>query len=111
MASRSRAAVDRATRILSAVATDAGLCDTAGMSYEVKRERYCRPDVTLETCSAVQFQLTPGAPWRSIIIWRDPPQNTFRPVDRTKRLRDLRPGDEVIVKGKRETIYEMYIYR
>lgn len=69
----------------------------------------CNPGQTLETAHALHFQFAPPQPWRSVIVWRDRPK-LVRPVEH-KRLRDLRPGDEVIFQGQRETIYAVEVYR
>ena len=58
----------------------------------------------LENCDAVIVGLSPT---RYAIIRRDEAARLV-PVERIcKRIRDLRPGDEVIYNGQRETIHRI----
>ena len=69
-------------------------------------------DIDLDTCHAIQLHLEPhtdGAA-SSAIIGKDGPKYT-RPVDQTKRNRDLRPGDTVVFKERTFTIRNIEIYR
>ncbi len=78
----------------------------------VTRSRDISQDVNLDNCHAIQFYIEPegdGAA-SSLIVWRDGPKHT-RPLDKSKRLRDLRPGDPLLFKGRTLTIREVEIYR
>jgi len=77
--------------------------------HQIPLNSECTPTQTLENAYALQFQLAPPEPWRSLIVWRDGPK-PFKPVEK-RRLRDLRPGDTVIYQGRRETICAVEIYR
>jgi len=69
----------------------------------------CNPTQTLDTAHALQFQLAPADPRRSVIVWRDGVK-PLRPV-MNRRLRDLRPGDLAIYRGRQETIQAVEVYR
>lgn len=77
--------------------------------FEIPLNEHCNSNVTLDTAHALHFRLAPAVPWRSIVVWRDGPR-LLRPEEK-KPLRDLRPGDEVICQGKRETVFAVEIYR
>ena len=68
-------------------------------------------NVTLDTCHALQFHLTPheNEVSRGVIIWRGS-RADLRLVGR-ERLRDVRPGDEVIYQGRPERVVSVEIYR
>ena len=68
-------------------------------------------NVTLDTCHALQFHLAPhvNEVSRSVIIWRGS-RADYRLVGR-ERLRDVRPGDEVIFQGQAERVVGVEIYR
>ena len=78
----------------------------------VTRSRDICQEVNLDNCHAIQFYLEPegDAAASSLIVWRDGPKHT-RPLDKSKRLRDLRPGDALLFKGRTLTIREVEIYR
>jgi hypothetical protein len=78
----------------------------------VMRERYVSKSVTLENCQAIRFYFDPpiGSVEHSVIVWRNRPAK-MKPLETVKRLRDLRPGDKVIVNGKTETMIAVEIYR
>ncbi len=78
----------------------------------VTRSRDICQEVNLDNCHAIQFYLEPegDAAASSLIVWRDGPKHT-RPLDMSKRLRDLRPGDALLFKGRTLTIREVEIYR
>ena len=78
----------------------------------VTRSRDICREVNLDNCHAIQFYLEPegDAAASTLIVWRDGPKHT-RPLDKSKRLRDLRPGDALLFKGRTLTIREVEIYR
>ena len=78
----------------------------------VTRDRYCRPNVTLDNCSAILLRLEPTRDVSSctLIVWRDK-LNWTRPVDPKKRIRDLRPNDEILFHGIRRRVKSLEIYR
>ena len=76
---------------------------------EIPLNSECNPTQTLDTAHALQIQLAPSEPWRSVIVWRDGVK-PLKPVQK-KRLRDLRPGDAVIYQGRQETIQAVEVYR
>ena len=76
----------------------------------IPRNSQARADVTIENCEALQFTFEPDN-LSTIIAWRDQPKWT-RPEDTSKRLRDLKPGDVVILRnGERRTISRVEIFR
>lgn len=77
----------------------------------VVRSRYLRPDVTLETCEALLFHLEPDTPgtFESVIALRG--SSTVRPVEKSTRLRDHRPGDYIIFQGRHRLIIGVEIDR
>ena len=78
----------------------------------ITRDRYCRPNVTLANCSAILLRLEPprNASVCTLIVWHDKLKWT-RPLDPQKRIRDLRPGDEILFHGKRKRVMALEIYR
>ena len=77
----------------------------------ITRDRYCSPSVTIETCYALFIVLEPLEDLRTtFMFWRNtqptPPFKGAKP-----RLRDLRPGDQVVVEGWRRKIAKVEIYR
>ncbi len=88
------------------------MLEPAELPPGVTRSRDIFQDVTFDNCHAIQFYLEPegDAVASSFIVWRDGPKHT-RPLDKSKRLRDLRPGDALLFKGRTLTIREVEIYR
>ena len=78
----------------------------------IARNRFCRPNVTLDNCAAVLLRLEPmsNAAACTLIVWRDK-LNWTRPVDPKKRIRDLRAGDEILFHGRRKRVRALEIYR
>ncbi len=75
---------------------------------DAHRTSLARADVTLDNCEALQFTFEPDG---TIIVWRNKPKLT-RPEDTSKRIRDLKPVDVVILpNGERRTISRVEIYR
>ena len=88
------------------------MLEPAELPPGVTRSRDISQDVALDNCHAIQFYLEPegdGAA-SSLIVWRDGPKHT-RPLDKSKRLRELRRGDALLFKGRTLTIREVEIYR
>ena len=71
------------------------------------REQAAR-NVSLDTCHALQFHLTPheNEVSRGVIIWRGS-RADFRLV-RRERLRDVRAGDEVIYQWQAERVPDVF---
>ena len=88
------------------------MLEPAELPPGVTRSRDIFQDVTFDNYHAIQFYLEPegDAAASSLIVWRDGPKHT-RPLDKSKRLRDLRPGDALLFKGRTLTIREVEIYR
>ncbi len=88
------------------------MLEPAELPPGVTRSRDIFQDVTFDNCHAIQFYLEPegDAAASSLIVWRDGPKHT-RPLDKSKRLHDLRPGDALLFKGRTLTIREVEIYR
>lgn len=77
--------------------------------HEIPLNEHCNPNQTIETAHAILFRLAPPDPWRGVTVWREG-QRWLRPVTKP-RIRDLRPGDEVLFRGQQETIYAVEVYR
>ncbi|MFN3192698.1 MAG: hypothetical protein ACE361_19455 [Aureliella sp.] len=78
----------------------------------VSRDRYCSPRVSLETCEALLIELEPLSDLRfEYMFWRglctSPPMKS----ETKPRLRDLRPGDEVVVEGFRRIVRVVKVFR
>ena len=88
------------------------MLEPAPLPPSVTRSRHISQDVTLDDCHAIQFCLEPDgdAAASSLIVWRDGPKHT-RPFDKSKRMRDLRPGDALLFKGRTLTICGVEVYR
>jgi hypothetical protein len=66
--------------------------------------RHARPGVTLENYAAIQIWLEcPPPSTGAVIVWRDQPKKHVRP-EPSKPLRQLQPGDVVIVHGERRIV-------
>lgn len=62
----------------------------------ITRDRYCRPNVTIEDCAALFIQLEPLEDLRcDFKFWRGRTSDVSFRSSTVKRLRDLRPGDVV----------------
>jgi len=78
----------------------------------VTRDRYCSHVITLEDCDALQFEFThEDGRDGSAIVWKHLRQRRLRPVQKGKRLTELRPGDEVVAFGKRAKVTAVIVYR
>ena len=78
----------------------------------MERSRHCRPDVTLENCAAIRFELQsePGKPLTALIVWRDGPKVT-RPERLDQRIRDVQAGDWLLHHGVRKLVTHVEIWR
>ena len=62
----------------------------------------------LETAEALAFWFSA---LHCVIVWRDGPHH-LQPVNRaTRRLRDIRPGDEVTWRGQPRTVKSVAVFR
>ena len=86
---------------------------TGGMDPPgITRDRYCRSNVTIESCAALFIELEPLEDLRCcFMFWRGYPFDTAFQSSRIKRLRDLRPGNQVLCDGRHRTIKRVEIYR
>ena len=62
---------------------------------------------SLDNCEAVIVGL---GPLSYVVVWRHRPKH-LRPVERGKRIRDLRPGDRVVYQDKQRTVHSIEVYR
>ncbi len=65
----------------------------------------CSRNVTIDNCYALSVTLVDGS---DVIAWRGQP-GILRPT--AGRLRDILPGDEVLVSGKPRVVRAVEIYR
>lgn len=73
--------------------------------------RHARPGVTLENCAALQKRLECPPPQTGAVnVWRDSAKKTVKP-EPLKPLRQLRPGDVVIVHGERRIVKSVEAWR
>jgi len=78
-------------------------------NLDATRNPLARSDVTIDNCESLQFTFEPDG-LSTIIVWRDKPRT--RPADPSKRLRDLGPGDVVVLPGgERRTFSGVEIFR
>ncbi len=89
------------------LATLARMNDPPGIT----RDHYCSPNVTLETAWAIYVELEPLAELRSaFMFWKGDPRPVGLVIDRP-RIRDLRPGDAIVVDCWRRLVVRVEIYR
>ena len=73
--------------------------------------RHARPGVTLENCAALQIWLEcPSPQTGAVIVWRDGPKKHVRP-EPPKPLRELQPGDTVVVHGELRIVKSVEAWR
>lgn len=65
---------------------------------------------SLDDCEAVIIQFAPPEALTHIVVWRDRPRYV-RPLERGKRIRDLRLGNAVEFRGKRYIVHSLEVYR
>ena len=83
----------------------------APLPFGVTRDRHCCVNVTLHTCHALAFTYVDlDGQEASLIAWRHLPAN-IQPIEVSKRLRDLRPGDKVLVFGRPAKLAIVSVYR
>lgn len=78
----------------------------------VTRSKDISTNITLDNCHALLFETAPeGEAVSSCVIdWNDGPRYT-KPMEKGKRLRDLRAGDLIEHNGKRLLITAVELYR
>ena len=77
----------------------------------ITRDRYCSPNVTLETAWAIFVELEPLAELRcAFMFWKGDPRPAELTIDKP-RIRDLRPGDEIVMDGWRRLVVKVEIFR
>jgi hypothetical protein len=77
----------------------------------VTRDRDARQDVTLENCELLKFCLRDERrAFTSINVSRHGP-SLVQPEKKLSRLRDVRPGDYVLLEGARSLVTEVVVYR
>ena len=77
----------------------------------ISRDRYCSPNVTLETAWAIYVELEPLAELRcAFMFWKDDPRPVGLIIDKP-RIRDLRPGDTIVLDGWTRVVGKLEIYR
>lgn len=85
----------------------AGMNDPPGIT----RDRYCSPNVTLETAWAIYVELEPFENHRwQFMFWRGDPLPAGLKIDKP-RFRDLRPGDTVVFGEWKRTVTKVEIFR
>ena len=97
----------RGTKRVQSSAHNASMNVPLPLPRGVTRDRHCRPNVDLHNCSALQLYFESGT---SVIVWNDGPR-CVKPVEELKRVRDLRPGDNVICFDVCERLAEVEVYR
>ncbi|MEO8270300.1 MAG: hypothetical protein ABI557_11315 [Aureliella sp.] len=77
----------------------------------VTRDRYCSPNVTLETAWAIYVELEPLAELRcAFMFWKGDRMQPGLTIDKP-RIRDLRPGDTLVLDGWKRLVEKVEIYR
>lgn len=74
---------------------------------EIELEIDPKIDPAIESAEALAFWFSP---LHCVIVWRDGPKY-LRPADRSKRIRDIRPGDEVFWRDQPRTVRSVAVYR
>ena len=62
----------------------------------------------LETCEALIFHLNDGL--TSVVVWKNKP-SLLKPLEKVKRLRDLKAGDRVSVWGREFLVRSVEVFR
>lgn len=77
----------------------------------ITRDRYCSPNVTLETAWAIFIELErfEGQRWE-FMFWKGDPRPAGLLIEKP-RIRDLRPGDTVVFNGWRRKVLRVEIFR
>ena len=77
----------------------------------ISRDRYCSPNVTLETAWAVFVELERFEDHRwEFMFWRGEKLPAGLEISHP-RIRDLRPGDTVVFNGWRRKVVRVEIFR
>lgn len=98
--------VDRWTKGVLLVWQALGIMDDA-----IPRDRYCAANISLESCSALFVELEPDGEERTqFMFWRH--RAPFREFCFAgNRIRDLKPGDSVVHRGKQRRVRVVKIFR
>ena len=95
------------TKVVQRVSTFTVMHDPPGIT----RDRYCSPNVTLETAWAIFVELEPFHDMRTaFMFWKADVLPPGLEIDKP-RIRDLRPGDAVVFEVWRRTVVRVEIYR
>ena len=66
----------------------------------VTRDRFCSPSVSLESCHAILITVKSLEDVRcEYMFWRDDAKRIACRCQNRQRIRDLRPGDKIVVDG------------
>ena len=85
----------------------------AVVTDELPRYPNANPHLTADNCQALLLTFEPRgeATGGSQVVWRNrKPGVELDLADAADRLRDLRPGDEILVDGRRQTIAKIELY-
>ena len=77
----------------------------------ITRDRDARSDVTLENCHIIKFEFSADhGSIERVNVWRHEPF-ILRPLRNVDRIRDVRPGDVVLLDGRRRRVRRVIVYR
>lgn len=76
----------------------------------ISRNQHCPEWSTLENCRCIKFELQADDQTRSEVIISETSKLDFRQVEK-KRIRDIRPGDRVILEGVERVVIDVSFYR
>lgn len=77
----------------------------------ITRDRYCSPSVTLETAWAIYVELEPLAELRcAFMLWKGDPRPAGLIIHKP-RIRDLRPGDTIVLDRWTRKVVKVEIFR
>jgi hypothetical protein len=81
------------------------------MDSDVSKDRYASSNVTLENCNAFYVHLEPLEGLRTqFMFWRGDRMPAGLKIFK-RRMRDLRPGDQIVYNGMRRKVATVQIYR
>ena len=77
----------------------------------VMRDMQCEDNVDLTNCRALKFEyIREDGSNGSLVVWRDGVSG-LKPIERSKRLRELRPDDHALEFDKPVTLLAVIVYR
>ena len=76
----------------------------------VTREQHCPSHINLDNCSAISFSFKLEGEARGQAVISRTSTIEFKPVDKD-RVRDVRPGDRVIIEGVERVIDLVEVFR